>query len=68
MPYAMVYIGAGAAAGDWRPGVPAEDHTVTTKAEATALEASGLYRTKRARRQEPAASSPSAPADPAPEE
>ncbi len=39
MGYPLRYVGSG----DWLPGVPASDHTVSTKAEADVLVKSGLY-------------------------
>ncbi len=43
MAHRLKYIGVNPET-DWLPGIPASDHTVSTKAEADTLVASGLYK------------------------
>ncbi len=42
MAHRLKYIGVNPTT-DWLPGIPASDHTVSTKAEADMLVGSGLY-------------------------
>ncbi len=46
MAHRLKYIGVNPET-DWLPGIPASDHTVSTKAEADTLVGSGLYKLAR---------------------